>query len=130
MIRYVKDKNNLFNYNIWSGGEYSHNASDIAPLYLAKAIATNLQSNIGNFSFKLEPIGSIGYASISYEIDGDITNQNVTISLDHLYGSAFGTQTDKDGIGRCGTSTIQDYHVTVEINDETFEDDIIIDNEE
>lgn len=58
---------------------------------MAKAIVTNSQSNIGDCSFKLEPIGNIGYANISYEIDGDITNQNATISLNHLYGSASST---------------------------------------
>ena len=57
----------------------------------------------------------------------DYPNAPITIKLDD--GSAFGTQTDNEGIGRCGTSTIKDYHVTVEINDETFEDDIILNEE-
>lgn len=65
---------------------------------------------------------------LQIEAHTDYPNTPINIKLDD--GSAFGTQTDKDGIGRCGTSTIQDYHVTVEINDETFEDDIIIENEE
>ena len=43
-------------------------------------------------------------------------------------GSSFGVQTDIEGIARCSTSEIKNYHVTVKIHDETFEDDINIEN--
>ena len=61
---------------------------------------------------------------LQIEAHTDYANEPITIKLDD--GSAFGTQTDNEGIGRCGTSTIKDYHVTVEIHDEIFEDDIHI----
>ena len=62
---------------------------------------------------------------LSIEAQTDYPNEPIEIKLDD--GSAFGTQTDNDGIGRCSTSQIKDYHVIVKIHDETFEDDIIID---
>lgn len=61
---------------------------------------------------------------LAIEAHTDYPNEPIEIKLDD--GSAFGTQTDNEGIGRCSTSTIQDYHVTVNIHDETFEEDIII----
>ena len=64
---------------------------------------------------------------LSIEAYTDYPNTPIQIKLDD--GSAFGTQTDKDGIGRCSTSEIKDYHVIVNINDETFEDDIVIEEE-
>ena len=63
---------------------------------------------------------------LAIEAHTDYPNAPIEIKLDD--GSAFGTQTDKDGIGRCSTSTIQDYHVTVLIAGETFEEDIQIEN--
>lgn len=61
---------------------------------------------------------------LQIEAHTDYPNTPITIKLDD--GSAFGTQTDNNGIGRCGTSTIKDYHVIVEIHDETYEEDITI----
>ena len=61
---------------------------------------------------------------LQIEAHTDYPNTPITIKLDD--GSAFGTQTDNNGIGRCGTSTIKNYHVIVEIHDETFEEDIVI----
>ena len=49
-------------------------------------------------------------------------NTPIQIKLDDE--SAFRTQTDDEGVAECSTSIIQDYHVTVNIADETFEEDI------
>ena len=65
---------------------------------------------------------------LSIEAQTDYPNSPIEIKLDD--GSAFGTQTDAEGIGRCSTSEIQDYHVIVHVNGETFEDDIIIEEED
>ena len=63
---------------------------------------------------------------LAIEAHTDYPNEPIEIKLDD--GSAFGTQTDNEGIGRCSTSEIKDYHVIVNIHDETFEDDITIKN--
>jgi len=41
----------------------------------------------------------------------------------YLDGNLFGTNTDRDGKASCGTSTIKDYNLRVEIADETYEED-------
>ena len=64
---------------------------------------------------------------LSIEAHTDYPNNPILIQLDD--SSSFGTQTDKQGIARCSTSEIKDYHVTVKIHDEIFEDDINIENE-
>lgn len=65
---------------------------------------------------------------LAIEAHTDYPNEPIKIILDD--NTAFGTQTDNEGVGRCSTSTIQDYHVIVKIHDETFEDDIVIDEED
>ena len=63
---------------------------------------------------------------LAIEAHTDYPNSPIVIKLDD--SSSFGTQTDDEGIARCSTSSIQDYHVIVKINNETFEDDIVIEN--
>ena len=41
----------------------------------------------------------------------------------YLYGNLFGTNTDDKGVASCGTSTIKDYNLRVEIADETYEEE-------
>ena len=65
---------------------------------------------------------------LKLEIQTDYPNEPIQVKLDN--SSSFGTQTDKEGICRCSTSEIKDYHVIVNIAGETFEEDIEIENEE
>lgn len=62
------------------------------------------------------------------EVQTDYPNTPIQIRLEN--SSSFNTQTDNEGVGRCNTSEIKDYHVTVHVHDETFEDDIVIEEED
>lgn len=61
---------------------------------------------------------------LAIEVYTDYPNEPIEVKLDN--GSGFGTQTDDEGICRCSTSEIQDYHVIVLVHGEIFEDDIIL----
>ena len=61
---------------------------------------------------------------LAMEVYTDYPNEDILVKLDN--GPGFGTQTDDEGICRCSTSEIKDYHVVVLIHGETFEEDIIL----
>lgn len=88
-----------------------------------KAMTFKIESNIETETITYEEeTQTIDVLSI--EVHTDYPNEQIKIILDDT--TACGTQTDSQGVGRCSTGTIQDYHVIVNIHDETFEDDIII----
>lgn len=76
------------------------------------------------YSIETEIIDEEEIEVLSIEAYTDYPNEPIKITLEDA--SSFGTQTDNQGIGRCNTSEIKDYHVIVEIHDETFEEDIVI----
>lgn len=63
---------------------------------------------------------------LNIEAYTDYPNSPIQIILDD--GSSFRTRTNKKGVAICSTCKIKNYHVTVKIHDETFEDDINIEN--
>ena len=65
---------------------------------------------------------------LNIEIQTDYPREQIKVCLGGK--SRFGTQTDRNGICKCSTSSIHDYHVVVGIHDEVFEGDIEIENEE
>ena len=66
MIRYVKDKNNLVNHNIWSGTDYLKNTSGIVTSPTITKSSTTEWSSNSERSLKLE--GSVeSYAAASLE---------------------------------------------------------------
>ncbi|MBQ2832895.1 hypothetical protein [Methanobrevibacter sp.] len=62
---------------------------------------------------------------LKIKVHTDFPNAPLEIKLDE--SSAFKTQTDDNGVSECSTSLIQDYHIIVNIADNTFEEDIKID---
>lgn len=63
MIRYVKDKSNLLDYNAWSCSSYSHNVAGIFDGSGQQTEVSDQYSEIGDSSFKITRISDTQYWS-------------------------------------------------------------------
>lgn len=81
ILRYVKDKDNLVDFNIWSGGSYLNDVSDI-PVANGSLSLANV-SSIGNHSFYIvrTTTGNC-YALLTPSLTESDIGKTITITID------------------------------------------------
>lgn len=75
---FIKDKENLFNYNIWSAGQYLNNTTGFSRFGEGEFTLTKKQMNIGEYSIKIflsEPLQT-GFKGLKTTIQIDETSLN------------------------------------------------------
>ena len=76
----MKDNNNLYNYNVWSGTEYNNNTDDFDKTYNIQLTPSNDFSSIGENSLKITCAQANEFMELQ-KITGLTEGKTFTISL-------------------------------------------------